>query len=35
LILNELVDVFFTKLPQALSLRRAKFNREQARLPAA
>jgi hypothetical protein len=32
LILNKLMDVFFTKLPQALSLCRAKFYREQPRL---
>jgi len=29
------MDVFFPELPQALSFRRTKFNREQARLPAA
>jgi hypothetical protein len=35
LILNKLMDVFFAKLPQALSLGRTKFNCEQPRLPAA
>jgi len=34
LILNKLMDVFFTKLPQSLSFCWAKFNREQPRLAA-
>ncbi len=34
LILNKLMDVFFAKLPQALSFCRTKFYREQPRLSA-